>query len=606
MPGVPLSLCQPATYGCNTADEPVAADPRNAGKFMQLTGNLRIHNSRWRTAYRWRELSGYGADLELWQSLHTQNAIWYLPRAGQGAHYLGVGNPRIMESAAGRLFTLEIKNDMFEVKDVSGGNTSYPWFMLAWLCQGENYVVRTDGKSQTQIYDGKNPVFFSNGYNRLNKTTSQFPNFAGPTLYAGGRFWTTLFGRRLYASNSLHQINQESAIDLLSFTDQTYDFINIYFAPPADDGDITSLMLSISAGFADSRAQGEVLSNCDGPSLWGVRIGIPREQWPISADMRNSRSKETAAAGPNAFHVRDGDILMRSVKGIESINLLARERNTLGNPTIDLGADMKSILERDDEQLLIFSSLINPPRWNRLFCTVTPQVSGARHWHLGYVTANFNPAGQRLPQAFAWEGLGLIPHKMGRIVQFLHARIDGRSQVAAILDKGATSKGLALLTLEEGENLYADGTSEPVQWYFLTKRITPGGTLKEGTFGHAWLRLDEINSDLEIEVYARVSSEPQFSKRRHIKLTLQKNSADPIGCARNSEKRISLGQILADNAKCTWAQFLVKGVGVCTIDFSIRPDQADEPTEDADDECVTVVSEPPCDFDPYYPALAET
>lgn len=605
MPGQPLSLCQPATYGCNTADEPVAAVDGNAGKFIQLTGNLRIHNGRWRTAYRWRELQGHGEALELWQSLHTQNAIWYLPRAGQGTHYLGVGNPRIIESAAGRLFSLEINNGMFEVKDVSGGNTSYPWYMLAWLCQGENYVVRTDGKSQTQIYDGKNPVFFSNGYNRLNKTTSQFPNFAGPTVYAGGRFWTTLFGRRLYASNSLHQLNQESAIDLISFTDQTYDYINVYFAPPADDGDISSLMVSVNAGFNESRAQGEVLSNCDGPSIWGVQIGIPREQWPI-ATMRHSRSKETAAAGPNAFHVRDGDILMRTAKGLESINLLTRERNTLGNPSIDLGADLKALFERDDEQLLLFASLINPPRWNRLICTITPQVKEARHWHLGYVSANFNPMGQRVPQSFAWEGLGTIPKKMGRIVQFLHARIDGKSEVAAILDKNATSKGLALLTLEEGQNLFADGTSQPVQWFILTKRITTGGTLKDGTFGHAWLRLDDINSDVDIEVFARVSSETQFRKRRIAKIKVNANPDDGTGCAIKSEKKLCLGTLLSDHAKYSWAQFLIKGTGICTVDFAIRPDQAGEPDEDVEDECIEIVSEPPCDFDPFYSALAET
>lgn len=603
MPGHPLSLCQPAAYGCNTADDPIAAVEANTGKFIQLTGNLRIHNNRWRTAFRWRELAGHGADLELWQSLHTQNAIWYLPRSGQGSHYLGVGNPRIIESAAGRLFTLEISNGMFEVKDVSGGNVSYPWFMLAWLCQGENYVVRTDGKSQTQIYDGKNPVRFSNGYNRLAKTTSQFPNFAGPTLYAGGRFWTALFGRRIYASNSLHQLNQESAADLLSFTDQTYDYINIYFAPPADDGDMVALTVSVNSGYQDSRAQGEVLAMCDGPSIWGVQLGVPRTQWPIT-NMRHARSKETGASGPNAFHVRDGDILMRTGKGIESINLLARERNTLGNPALDLGADMKALLSRDDEALLIFASVVNPPRWNRLFCTVAPQTLDARHWHLGYITANFNPMGQRVPQAFAWEGLNTIPRRMGRIVQFLHARIEGKSQVTAILDKEGTSKGLAQATLEEGDHLLADGTSEPVQWFVLTKKLAPGGTLRKAKFGTAWLRLDDIRSDLEIEVFARVSTATQFRKRRVIKLKVQKNCEDALGCGISAEKTLCLGSLLADENGYIWAQFLVKGRGVCTVDLTIRPDQGEEPDEMADEECLAVTSEPPCDFDPYYAALA--
>ncbi len=44
--------------------------------------------------------------------------------------------------------------------------------------------------------------------------------------------------------------------------------------------------------------------------------------------MRHSRSEEVAATGPRAFFVRDGDILMRTSKGIESVNLVSSSATT--------------------------------------------------------------------------------------------------------------------------------------------------------------------------------------------------------------------------------------------------------------------------------------
>ena len=598
------SLCQPAGYGCNTSDEPVRIARDNTGRYIQLAGNLRIHNNRWRTAFRWKELEGHGDDLELWQSLHTQNAIWYLPRSGQGTNYIGVGNPRIVESAAGRLFTLEIKNNKFEVKDVSGGNVSYPWFRLAWLAQGENFVVRTDGKSQTQIWDGKNNVVFSSGYSAQSTSGAKFPNFAGPTVYAGGRFWTVLFGNRIYASDSLHQIDQVGASDILKFSDQTYDYLRVYFAAPSSEGLITALTVSISSGFADSRAQGEVLAMCDGPAIWGVQIGIPRTEWPI-ARMRHPRSKETAATGPNAFFVRDGDILMRTPLGFESLNLLARQGNTLGNPAIDLGADMKAILSKDDEQSLIFASLINPIRWGRMLCTVSPRIKGARHWHQGWISANFNPLGIRIPQGFAWEGIGTIPGKMGKVVQFLEARFDGKTHVVALLDKdNGASKGVARITQEEGPHLLADGTSKPVEWYLLTKKLMTGDLNSDSSFGTAWLRLDDMKSDVQIEVWTRCSSQMSWKLVSVVDVNALLPPDVKFGtCPVAAERSICLGAITAQQKGAVWSQFLIKGKGVTTLDFSIEIGDAVGRDQKPDPECLKAESPPLCEFDPFYPSV---
>lgn len=592
----PVSLLSPASPGVNTADHPVAFGRGNEGRFIQLTGNLRIHDGMWRTDFGWQELRGEGDALEQWQKDGTQSAIIYTPRAGQGSHYIGTGSNRIIESAAGRLYALTPSNDSFLVEDVSGGIQGSSSIMLAWLTQAENYVIRTDGKSLTQIYDGKT-VFTSRGYNSNAKERAEIPNAAGPTIYAGGRIWVVLFERRIYASNSLHQINQYSAVDLLRFSDQTYDFTNVYFAPPADEGDIVGLLVSINSGFADSRAQGEVMAVCTGPAMWGVALGIDRRQWP-NTKMRQPRSTETAATGPLAFSVRDGDILMRTQAGVESINLLARERNTLGNPVIDLGADLRNLLERDDPAALIFASMCNPRSQSRMYCTFSPVIKNERRYHMGYFTASWNPTAAREPQGFAWEGMHTLPKQMGRIVQFMEKVVDGQPQMYAIVDKDdGASKGLIRYTGSEMPNILADGTAVDQEWFILTKKLSPSGVLSKGDMGVTWLRLENIIGNVSVEVFVRSSTDKQFAQVRTMKLDVV-NECDE--CFTNGEKTLCLGNIFSKTTKAEWYQILVKGRGITTIDMYVRQTSGTEPEEKISDECTVVHSEPLVTFDPFY------
>lgn len=603
--GEPLSLTSPAVFGVNTSEDSITLRRENVGKLIQQTGNLRIENGRWRTDYRVKELTGtVGDDLDLWKSLHTQNAIFYEPQKGQGVHYIGKGVPRIVESAAGRLFTITPDEDTFTVKDVSGGNVAYPNLMLSWLAQGENYVIRTDGKSQTQIWDGLNPVFFSTGYSSQAKDKARFPNFAGPVVYAGGRFWVVLFDRRIYASDSLHQVNQTSAEDLLKFTDQSYDYLNAYFAPPSSEGDIVALGVTINSGINDSRAQGEVFAMCLSPGIWALELGIPREQW-AEVKMRRSRSKESAAAGPNAFFVRDGDILMRTARGIESINLLARERNTLGNPAIDLGADIRGILDHDDEQSLLFSSLVNPMRWNTMFCTVSPIIKGARRYHLGWVTGNFNPMQQRVPEGLAWQGIGCLPKKIGRVVQFLTSRADGRSRLFAIVDKDdGASKGLIEFTREEGPHIAADNTTIPQRWYILSRKLNAESIFKTSKWGSIWVKLENIRTNVCVQLYTRTNIKPDWHPGKAFEIRPKPSENDVFQCNLNGEVMLFMGKPFDQSV--SWVQILVKGEGVTTIDIAMKADNADSLGETQNQPNVIEMQSPPiCQFDPFYPTFVE-
>ena len=607
-----ISLAFPAADGCNNNEDPVLFSDKLRGTFVQQATNMRIYRNRWRTRYQIKgvPVTGDDATVAQWQADHTQNAIWYLPNSGQGTHYIGKGVPRVIESAAGRLYCLTPNGNTLALTDISGGVQAYPPLRLAWLTQAENYVFRTDGGSPTQIWDGSGTVFGSPGYNSQAKDRSRFPNAAGPTVYAGGYMWVTLFGRRLYVSDSLHETDPIGASDLLNFTDQSYDTTNVYFAPPTSEGDIVSLAVSASSGYDSSRAQGEVLSMCRGPAIWAVALGIPRTDssgagtW-ATADMRHTRSLECAATGPNAFFVRDGDILMRTNRGIESLNMLARERSlslgsSMGNSAVDMGANMYRILQADDENSLLFASLINPIRWSRLLCTAGPVIKGPRHYHMGWVAANWNPVGVSQPSNFAWEGVGTLPCSMGRIIQFLPAVVNGITTVYGLVDKGdGTSKGVVQFGETEGHDIDDDGNRLPIEWSLTFHPFTTGGLYKPSEFGSMYLSLWQMMTDVSVTIYARDNLDRTFRAWKKASVKINQDKSTIFCCGNGASRKMTLGKPTLTRTKIDWVQFKIVGTGVASVDMALRPDFPNEPSDAPDPDCVTAQGDPPCYDDPF-------
>jgi hypothetical protein len=594
-----ISLAFPAAPGVNTSDELTLFSQGQVGRFIQYATGLRVENNRWHSAYaiKEHEITGSLADLDEWHAANHQAAIWYQPTKGQGNHYIGKGVDRIIETSAGKLWSITPKGNRFELSDISSGQRARADVKEAFLCQGENYVVRTDRVSNTQIYDGDVTVI-SRGYSRSAKLASRFPNKAGPLVYAGARFWVTLFDRRIYASDSLHQLNQVDASDLLKFTDQTYDFINVYFAGPSAGGDIIALTTTVDSGLSDSRAQGEVVVFEQNGSMWGIPLGIPRTQWPSTPGMRKPRSKETTATGQNAHWTRDGDILMRTPRGIESFNLLSRSRDTIGNPPVDLGADIDDLLKKDYEPHLRYASLVNPIRWNRMYCTVGPVVKGNKRYHKAYVTANWNPLNQRSPSMYSMEGIGTIPSSMGKIIKFLPVYTGNKSRLFALTDKG-NSKGLVEILQVDGKDKPLEGPLLDKQWQLVTRRLTTAGPYMTASYGEAWVYLDSIKSDVKLELQYRTNVDQQWKPHRRIEV--KHKSKSPIGCGGESDKPICLGRPLDASQKGVhWIQFRLLGVGTTSVDFALRASDTGNKQTEADERCQTVVAYP-CDFDPYDP-----
>lgn len=558
----PLSILFPAT-GSFMSDEPVLFTQAGLGAglpFVHTAVNMRIEESRWRSRHCWVELTPKDVP-EDWFKLATQGAVWYNPRFGAGPVASSKGVPGIVESAEGKLFRITATSRDFSVEDISFGIVGRPSMRLAWMATGENYVIRTDGASLTQIYDGTQTTT-STGYNRNQPSLSRLPNFAGPVAYTD-RFWITDRDRDIIAGDHLHRENQQDASDLLKTTDQTYDITSKSFPPPANLGNVTGLFVVTGTRGGTLPSQAEVMASTDLPAIWGILGGTPRSQWPTTP-MTRVVHPDTGPVGPYAAASGRNELLMRTPEGIQSFKYFDQDSNKVGNPIVNLGQEIKPLFDRDSRDLLIFSSVVNVSGRQRFGCTVSPMVINRHRWHKAYVTATLQSSRTRVPDEFLWEGVQTLPESMGEIVQFIEGNDTGSKRVFAILRKKDGTKGLAEWTEKSGPDRLADGTLVPQEWQILTRRLT----LSE--YGnHAWgplsLRVEDVRDCVTVRISARDRESKKFVE---ISSTQLCNASWCKGGTLGNPPIIPLGKVLGD-FKGEWIQLLIEGTGSCTIDLAI-------------------------------------
>lgn len=553
----PLSVFSNAASGCNMVGDEEFFSQNRSGRFAWLARNLRIENGQWRTRPRWVErcLDEEGSpDHKLWHDAPTQGAHLYLPRIGQGAHYQGVGLERIIESAGGELWELTptSEND-FSVSRVGGATAGADW-LLAYMEQAENYIIRTDGSSSTMVYDGKNPATFSNGFNRNNPSASKIPNGAGPVLYHADRLWVVAYDRQVFPGDVLHKQDQVDAIDLLSFEDQAFDATSVLVVPSARIGDLAALH-PIGA-FDDD----PILGHGTGPGIFSIRTDQPRSEWQ-SIRLAQDRSHETAATGPYAVATRDGGSLHRSEAGLEDIRVIEQDQRSIGFARTDYGRDLEPILRADHPDFLRFASLINPPKWDRMLCTVSPWVENMRRAHRGWVSLNWNPTQDRASTQFAWEGVGSLPPEMGEVIQFLTGRLNGRQRVFALTwDAKNCKKRLLEWTMEDGPDL-ADTARIPIEWMLMSRKLILGSEYRISALQNAALRLTKTQGPVQWKVFGRTDRQPQWKTI----LSGSTKSAD-LGTG-----IIPLGKLDSKfGEQASWLQLRIEGCGVATIDFALE------------------------------------
>ena len=528
--------------------------------FVHTTTNMRIEESRWKTRHRWVELAPKSIP-EDWAHLATQGAVWYNPRFGAGPTASSQATPGIVESAEGKLFRITVTGQEYSVEDISSGVTGRPSMRIAWMAVGENYVVRTDGASQTQIYDG-NQTVTSTGYNRNNPATSRLPNFAGPVAYTD-RFWIVDRERDIIAGDHLHRIDQTSASDLLKTTDQTYDITSKSFPPPANLGNISSMFVVTSARGGALPSQAEVMSGTDLPAIWGVLGGTPRINWPTTP-MSRIVHPQTAPVGPYAGAAGRNELLFRSWSGIQSLKYFEQDTDKPGNPIVNLGQEIQPLLDADAPDLLLFATAINTIGRQRCGFSVAPWVSNRHRWHRGYVTATFQPNRTRVPDMMMWEGVQTLPKSMGELVQFVEALEFGSRRIFAILRKEDGTKAVAEWTTEDGPDKLATGECVPQTWQILTRKLTKS-EYSNHTWGAAFLRVQDIRDRVEIKVSIRVRESDPFKVRW---CEVLKNDEWSTTGQLADSRAISLATI-TDDKKGEYLQLLIEGTGSCSIDIAL-------------------------------------
>jgi hypothetical protein len=557
MSSQPLSVLFPAVKGMDMRIDTATYRPGQAGRFVQWTRNMRICKGYWRTRFPIREKA-----LTAPAGFHErdwQGAILYHPNDGQGVHYLGVGDDRIMASYGGRLHVIELDGTVTEVagEAFDTGRTKVP----CQLEQAENYVIRTDGSSRTLIYDGKSGVSFSRGYNKEFPQASSVPNNAGPIRYLANRLWTSAYGRRLYAGDPLHRLEPEEAIDILRYREQAFDVTSQWFAPEASQGDTVALSLMKLGG------REYVVMHGDNMGMTGVLLNIPRGEW-ANQPMTLTISNETAAAGPYSYAEGDWRLLFRSRRGIEETRLILAEDDTIGGTSINLGKQVYPLLDADIEEYLIFSTLINPARWERTLVTVSPRIQNGRAYHRGVMSMNRNPGDAIEAGEWAWEGVWTLPGRMGNIQQMLEGRVDARQRVLFLTSK-PDGNGLAEMTTIDGLDTLADGTKVRQNGAIRTHKLTTDSEYLGTSFDEAVFLIRDIYSDIDAELWIRDSENANWRLQKDFHICREK-CGHCDGCCGGTdmgEIRVPIGRLSEVSKNARWVQFHLETWGVASWDF---------------------------------------
>lgn len=540
-----------------------------SGQFVELAKNCQIRGGRWGTRNR---IIGYQIDgdhADQWHDTSTQGAIIYHPNAGSGLHYFGVGRDRIVESASGQLWDLNFQGRTVFPCPI-GGATGSEHVYLAWLTQAENYVFRTDRLSKTVIQDGKGDAYYSLGYNKNVPESSSTPNYAGPVVYRKDRIWIDVDGRRTFAGDNLHLTHQVSPVDLKNFTDQSYDYTEYWFAQKASHGDNVAYAQVKIGGIEYLVIMGDNLG------MSGIRLDQPRENWK-DVDMDTVFSDETSASGPYAIAERDSKLLFRSHRGIESLEAVLREQQTIGTAMIRMGAEIQPLLDADHKPYLAFASMVNPPTFDQLFCTVQPRLDieagNFRRYHQGWVTADFNPTDTRLPNSWAWEGVSTLPDEMGKVVQFLDGRINRERRVFALTwDPVEKKKGIVELTKDRGDDVLPDGRLRKIPAYLKTKKIIIGSEWNNNTISQVNISFTDVQGQVDYAISVRTSADCEWVTK---------------GCGCGCGKTCVQGECscgtedgeFTESLKVTteedmngykWVQLQIEWWGVADIDFGIE------------------------------------
>jgi hypothetical protein len=554
-----------------------AADPANRIAINQLARmvNCRLFQQLPSTRLGVRVIPLAGDASEAISAGNVQGSIFFNPAKGQGGIALADDSSMIATAATGRKFVVKIVGrrgkTQANIVEVAPGMFTEAQLHLSWINGWEDLLLFQDGAANCIIWDGYTAEY-SQGYNTVQKERSMVPNNATVMAYAHGRGVVGVNGRFVLASNSLHELDQSTAGDLLRFTEQAYWATGAYFMPPSAMGGINAMAILPQRN--TQHGHGDLMVHCQ-DGIFSIDLNVfPRSSWG-STPMVKHALLDCGAVGPYAIGIQDGDQIFRSRKGIQTLRSSAAESTLEGNPNQSISHEIETWLSGDYPRWLRFASLALWDTGRRFLCTTGPIVQGRYRWHRGCVVRNVDPKETELNTKPAWEGLWTLPPEIGGIVQFVSGIFDGDERLFAWCRASDGRNRLVEFTNYLAEDVLEDGTRRPIRSQAITRQIDGGLWYQERQFESARLYLRNITTPIKWGVWVRGARNPEWTPLQTgtvdfktpdlCDLTSGTPRALPIPLGRIPEKCYSDGDSGKMN-ETSGVQFLVRWEGQCTLE----------------------------------------
>ena len=447
-----------------------------------------------------------GEDGNGFRKANIQGACFYNPVLGQSQLALGPDKAGVVVAAGGHKYHFSFgPTGIVSVSDETGSETGIETVHLAWLFQAENYVICQDGASQTWIWDGESQAFFSNGYRNDEPLKSELANAATAGGYAHGRIIQVVDGKKIIVGDLIHKNNLTSARNILQTTEQVYYATGAFFSPPSNMGDVTAIAILPLKN--TQHGHDDVIVHCK-YGVFSIKLDhYPRTDWPTQAIAKHLLL-HSAAVGPYAVALYDGDQFFRSRFGIQSIRSAAASDDILGNPLTPISQPVKSWLDADHPGLLKFSSLARWTYANRLLCTTDLWVDGSHRGGRGLVSLNMNPVATLQQGQLSWEGLWTLPKPVDRIVQLVTGIFGDQEKMIALCTTKKDNEfknSIAEFTPNRHEDVLEDGTVSPISCQLITRLAPKEDHITDKIVHDGRLIFRNVNGSLDWGVWLRNS-----------------------------------------------------------------------------------------------------
>lgn len=599
MPNIQEVVFSFVVDGVNDSVHPALLPPTSVARMT----NCRIKDQLPTTRYGVRAHK-LGQDSTEFRKLNIQGAAFYNPTLGSSQQSFGPDLASIVSSAGGKKYHISFgPTGVVSVSDETNGVEGVPTVHLAWLYQAENYLISQDGASNTWIWDGTSPATASPGYNEVSPERSRLPNAATAGAYAHGRIVTVVDGKKIIVGDIIHKSNLTNPKNILETTEQIYFATGSFFSPPSNMGEV--MAIAILPLRNTQHGHDDVLVHCR-YGVFSLKVDVyPRSLWSEQAISKHLLL-DTAAVGPYAIILYDGDQMFRSRNGVQTIRSAAAQANILGNPQQAISEPVRSILDPDSPNLLRFVSMAKWASQHRAFCTTGLWIDGAYRGGRGIVALNMLPQGSYSSESRAWEGLWTFPKGFSKPVQLINGLFGDSDRLLMLctekVDRYTFNNSLVELDPSLKNDVLEDGTSQRISCQVISRAMPAQALDKKKSWHDGRAVFRNVQGCLDWGVWARASEGDKWEKWASGTFSAP-DYCDVADCLQDPKSYFvvrNLGDCPKSLRNAYTMQLLVRWRGYAQLE-SVRvglevADNDDKPSMACED---AVVEMAPCDYNDF-------